>query len=124
MTKTKVLFAEVYGDLADLYNFFWGKTYDISICENGLEAWHKINSGYLPDIIVSDFHMPELDGVGLALKLKEAGYKIPFILFSIYFPYRTDNLSLYGIDCFLDKLTEYNFLESKISQLASKHASS
>lgn len=115
--KPKLLFVEDYEGLQDLLLNYWSKKYEISLCVNGLEAWKKITSGYLPDIIVCDFHMAYLNGLELATKLKDEGYKIPFILFSIYFPYSTDNLSEFGIDLFVDKLTEFNFLEGKVEKV-------
>ena len=58
----------------------WG--YDTVSAENGLEAWEQIQSADVPNLIISDWMMPNLTGVELCeriRKLETAGY-IYFIL--------------------------------------------
>ncbi len=44
---------------------------------NGKEALYKLEE-FLPDLIVSDIDMPEMDGFEFIKALKEKGFKIPF----------------------------------------------
>jgi len=51
---------------------------------NGRQALELLNRGPLPDLIITDFMMPVLDGVGLiqAMKQSEAQRAIPYIIMS------------------------------------------
>ena len=43
--------------------------YNVEIAENGLEGWEKVES-FRPDIIISDWMMPVMDGHELCTKVK------------------------------------------------------
>lgn len=58
----------------------WG--YTTALSENGLEAWEQIQNAEVPNLIISDWMMPNLTGVELCERIREletAGY-IYFIL--------------------------------------------
>jgi CheY-like chemotaxis protein len=57
-----------------------GKGFDVSFADNGLDGLMQLERG-LPDVIVCDVNMPELDGVGFvrAIKAKNETRKIPVI---------------------------------------------
>lgn len=44
--------------------------------ENGIDALEKIESEK-PNVVLSDWNMPELNGIGLLKKLRESGDKTP-----------------------------------------------
>ncbi|WP_034991373.1 response regulator [Beijerinckia mobilis] len=54
---------------------------EIEMASNGEEALKSL-SGRAAHLIISDFHMPKLDGIGLlrAVRAHEATRKIPFIM--------------------------------------------
>lgn len=61
-----------------------GKNYDVVSKENGSEGLNWIHYGNTPDIIISDLHMPEMDGCEF-LKQIRSGQKtvnIPVIMLS------------------------------------------
>lgn len=45
---------------------------------NGAEGFDKVGS-FAPDLILCDWNMPELNGLGLLQKLRESGNETPFI---------------------------------------------
>lgn len=53
----------------------------VRLAQDGESAWSMIQEA-LPDLIVSDYQMPRLDGLGLAKRLHDAGLtaRIPFLL--------------------------------------------
>ena len=55
--------------------------YFVQCAHDGEAAWTEIQSRS-PHLVLSDITMPRLDGVSLALRLAEAGSRIPIILMS------------------------------------------
>ena len=58
--------------------------YEIKVIKNGLEAMAWLTNGNLPEVIISDLHMPQLNGMELLQFLQHSGiYKeIPVIILS------------------------------------------
>jgi len=55
--------------------------YDVDSAENGAAALEKLRHAHF-DLILSDLHMPQLDGVGLYRALTEGqGHPVPRIIF-------------------------------------------
>jgi len=61
-----------------------GKTYDVVSKENVSEGLKWIQSGNNPDVIISDLHMPEIDGCEFLKQLRsdEETESIPVIMLS------------------------------------------
>jgi CheY-like chemotaxis protein len=61
-----------------------GKNYDVVSKENGSEGLKWIQSGNNPDIIISDLHMPEMDGYDFLkqIRLDQETGNIPVIMLS------------------------------------------
>lgn len=57
----------------------WG--YKVMEATNGEEAWETLQKAEPPQIVILDWMMPKLDGIGLCLRIKEQqlGYK-PYII--------------------------------------------
>lgn len=56
--------------------------YTVKTEENGFDALVSMQSGYIPDLIISDLQMPKLDGFGFLEQVKSAGFSrdIPVII--------------------------------------------
>lgn len=52
---------------------------DVEMAEDGVEAWQKLNEGAF-DMVVSDWQMPNMDGVELMAKVRQ---KLPYITFML-----------------------------------------
>lgn len=63
---------------------FFSKTFDISTKEDGLMALTWLQNGNIPDLIITDIQMPNMDGFELISRVKESGYfkEIPIIVLS------------------------------------------
>jgi CheY-like chemotaxis protein len=61
-----------------------GKKYDLVLRENGSEALKWIQSGNKPDVVISDLHMPEMDGYEFLIRIRENkdSSEIPVIMLS------------------------------------------
>jgi CheY-like chemotaxis protein len=49
--------------------------------QSGQEALNKLHTG-IYDVIISDYYMPQMDGLSLLKEIKRQKVEIPFILFS------------------------------------------
>lgn len=92
---------------------------------HGKEGWQKCLS-VLPDLVVSDLMMPEMDGIELCKKVKEDSRTshIPFILLTAD---AKDESKLKGIntgaDDYVTKPFNYEILLSRINNLIAQHKS-
>lgn len=61
-----------------------GKDYEVTAKENGMEALKWIQSGNIPDLIISDIMMPEMDGYEMVKNIRTSGLygKIPMLMLS------------------------------------------
>lgn len=50
--------------------------YDVRVCEDGREAADLLDSGYDPDIVVTDVMMPRLDGTRLARMIRSGEFAV------------------------------------------------
>ncbi|MEX0275630.1 MAG: ATP-binding protein, partial [Flavobacteriaceae bacterium] len=105
-----------------LESLFQG-TYKVFTAENGLRA-KEIAEEIIPDLIISDVMMPEMDGLELCktLKSKIATSHIPIILLTARTStvYEVDGLNI-GADDYVRKPFEANVLRSRVtSQLENR----
>ena len=68
--KTIILVVEDNKDIRDYIQSSLADQYTVYVAVNGAEGWEKALL-YVPDIIVSDIMMPEMDGFELSKTLKE-----------------------------------------------------
>jgi DNA-binding response OmpR family regulator len=80
----KILVVDDKQTLSDLLAQFLGQKHKVTTKKNGLEALEWLQLGDIPDLIISDLEMPELDGYGLISKVRSSGYfsDIPIIVLS------------------------------------------
>lgn len=82
--KQKILFIDDIIEFRQLTTSILKFTYDVEIAENGLDAIRILDKGYMPDIIITDINMPEMDGEAFIRKIKnsdEFGH-IPIVVLS------------------------------------------
>jgi diguanylate cyclase (GGDEF)-like protein len=46
----------------------WG--YDVSVAEDGLQAWEMVQSGNVPNLLIIDWMLPGLDGIELCRRIR------------------------------------------------------
>lgn len=58
--------------------------YEVEMAEDGERAWEMLHAAGrpAPDALLTDFRMPRLTGLGLAARLRAAGWEIPILLVS------------------------------------------
>lgn len=117
--KMKLLIVEDNEDLRAFLQLSLSHYYMVYTAENGKEAWDnllKIN----PDIIVSDVHMPEMDGMALLEKVKttfETSH-IPVILLTVASDKQFMEKGLHlGADDYIGKPFDAGYLRLKIDTI-------
>ncbi len=94
-------------------------SYNITLCENGAEGW-EITTAQIPDLVISDVMMPELDGLALCDQLKkdDRTSHIPVILLTARSA-QTDQIAglSMGADVYLTKPFSVQVLQLTVSNL-------
>lgn len=70
----KVLVIEDDVPLSWLIERILSKKFDVVTKNNGIDAWCWLEDGNVPNLIISDLKMPNLDGVELLENLANSGY--------------------------------------------------
>jgi len=80
----KILIVDDKSSITKLLAQFLSNQFEVNTKADGLEALTWLQKGNLPDIIITDLQMPNIDGLELIKRLKESGYfkDIPVIVLS------------------------------------------
>lgn len=95
------------------------KNYRVAEAENGLVGWEKIEH-LMPDFIIADLLMPEMDGLELTRKVKEDARTshIPVILLTAVTDMESKVAALkIGVDDYITKPFSSEFLQARIENL-------
>jgi len=67
-----------------ILDYYFGKTFKVVSKENGKEALEWMQQGEIPDIIIADVNMPQLDGIEFIKQIRASGFfkDIPLIMLS------------------------------------------
>jgi len=94
--------------------------YEVLLASNGKEAIQRIQKD-VPDIVVMDIRMPEMDGIE-ALGRLVARYKdLPVILNTAYSSYR-DDFRTWAAEAYVVKSSDLSELKAKIRDILEKRA--
>ncbi|MBI2674091.1 MAG: response regulator [Candidatus Zambryskibacteria bacterium] len=96
--------------------------YDVVTASDGKEAWELLNRGEKFDIIISDYNMPEMNGIGLLLNIRNDPRPIaqtPFILMSGGGQEELEEMCVKYDACFLSKPFSVNGLVALLSDAGS-----
>ena len=100
--------------------------YEVVTAENGKEGLKRLEE-FLPDLIISDILMPEMDGFefGMKVKQEERFKKIPFVFYSAQYTDENDQslVEKVGADRFIIKPIEMNAFLSIIDEVLQKYRS-
>lgn len=84
MGKNSLLVIEDDQPLCWLLEKVFGDHYDVTIKADSIEAMYWMSNGNIPDIILSDFNMPNFNGIDFLNFLKKSGVfnNIPVVMIS------------------------------------------
>ena len=90
--------------------------YEVKTAEGGVDGFEKFKSGSY-DLLITDYMMPDIDGIELMQKVKAIDPDFPVIIFTAYGTVKnaTDALRLGAVD-YIEKpaLSEFNYSLYKI----------
>ena len=107
-SKSTILIVEDNSDVREYLRLLLFRMYNILEAEDGDQAMDYLNSGRIPDLVLSDVVMPNKDGFELCVELKTSQdyAAIPIILLTA----KTDMENrLKGLDCGADAYIEKPF---------------
>ncbi|MCG6186915.1 MULTISPECIES: response regulator transcription factor [Maribellus] len=80
----KILIVDDKPSISRLIVQFLSKTFEVTTKEDGLQALSWLQEGNIPDLIITDLQMPNLDGFELISRVKESGFfrDIPIVVLS------------------------------------------
>jgi len=82
--KKRILLVDDEIAILKLLEFILKKDYELVIKNNGFDALTWLDSGNIPDLIISDMEMPYFNGADFVRSLKVSGYfrNVPVIMLS------------------------------------------
>jgi DNA-binding response OmpR family regulator len=80
----KILLVDDKSSMSRLIFQFLNKSFELTTKEDGLQALLWLQEGNIPDLILTDLQMPNLDGFELITRVKESGFfrNIPIVVLS------------------------------------------
>ncbi len=91
--------------------------YDVMVAIDGKEALEKVEQK-LPDLVILDIVMPEMDGMEAMTRILRKHRRIPVILNTSYSSYRRDFMT-WAADAYVVKSPDFTELKEKIRELLS-----
>jgi two-component system chemotaxis response regulator CheY len=118
--KKTVLIVEDHDSLRQLLGAYLTRRYRVVAAKNGLEALAWMHKGVIPDAIITDLGMPELDGWSFIAQLQHSGLfcDIPRIVITGEADTLADRYTAgYDMDFLLKKPFNPTVLEEKLHVL-------
>jgi DNA-binding response OmpR family regulator len=67
-----------------ILDFYFNKSYNVVAKQNGKEALEWMQQGVIPDVIIADVNMPEINGLEFIRQIRSSGFfkDVPLIMLS------------------------------------------
>lgn len=115
MGKKTILLVEDDQDLLDITSEVMKGHFNVIPALNGAQAWDCLNKEKI-DCIISDLALPDIDGVDLLRKLRNANFDIPVIIVtgksSLFYAEKCADLGVCG---YINKPYDINYLIKRIN---------
>ncbi len=124
-TIVKILLVDDEPDILEFLSYnFRKKGFEVVVANNGLEGIQQAKKE-LPQLIISDILMPEMDGVEMCKEIRsiESFYRIPFIfLTAVTDDYKVLYAMSSGADQYASKPIRFEYLLTLVKQLMEEKA--
>lgn len=121
--QKKILLVEDNVELSSFIQQILEQDYRCVVCDNALKALEFLEKEGNPDLIISDYMMPVMDGLEFikAVKKKKHTATIPVILLTAQRDKKTEYESAaLGVDTFIAKPFDVAYLKTKVTQLLNR----
>ena len=122
--KKQILVIDDKPEISRIIKMFLGNEYNVIAKENGLDAFEWLKNGNIPDSIISDIQMPELDGFEFVKQLKFSGSfnNIPIIMLSSI-EESNQRIEMYklGVDDYMIKPFNPEELQVRLSNVLNRY---
>jgi DNA-binding NtrC family response regulator len=117
--KNRVLIVEDSIDLSMLWQrLFSAKGYETAVANDARSALRQFVAGHDFDIVVSDYFLPDMNGIGLLERMREIDGEIPFVLVTGSRETSIEEKALsFGSTVFMNKPVKFAILEEQIRNL-------
>ena len=120
MDKLKILIADASEEIRSTLAETLQGTYHIRSTGNGMQALHLLRT-FLPDVLVLDLMLPELDGITLLQKAAENGISTMTLTTSrFYSDYALESVQRLGVSYAMVKPCNINAIISRVSDLSQR----
>ncbi len=82
MQKPTIFIIDDSPMMTQFLSIFFEKKYNVVAYQNPLNALEDITQGVTPDLVVTDFEMPELSGLDFIKSMRKGAFNIPTIVVS------------------------------------------
>lgn len=84
MNKRTLLALDDELSILKILDFYFGKTFNVISKTDGISALEWMQQGQLPDVIVADVNMPDMNGMEFIAQIRNSGFfkDIPLIMLS------------------------------------------
>ncbi len=82
--KKKILVVDDEQIIRMLLENYFAASYNVTVKSDGKEALEWLHQGFIPDLIIADINMPNMDGLAFVENIRSSGYfkDIPIIMLS------------------------------------------
>ena len=121
MNSSKILLVDDDEDILDLLEYnLTNEGYIVQTALNGKKAIEVANE-FIPDLIILDVMMPEMDGYELSRTLRQRGFDGPIVaVTAAVIGDETEKLKEAGVDVVLAKPISMSRLKAELNLLTSK----
>jgi DNA-binding response OmpR family regulator len=84
MNKKTLLALDDELSILKILDFYFGKTFNVISKTDGISALEWMQQGQLPDVIIADVNMPDMNGMEFIAQIRNSGFfkDIPLIMLS------------------------------------------
>ncbi len=82
--KKNILVVDDERSMRMLLENYLGETFKVIVRDNGKDALDWLHEGHIPELIIADINMPQMDGYEFVKNLKASGYfkDVPILMLS------------------------------------------